>query len=156
MIFPYIPTEVLHIILEYYGKIKYENGKYINIISKYDKRCKKLKLLINKKIEIMKQIHIHDKFRSSNSGYESNSSDESDSSDYDSYFYNYFFSEKYEKKLLETIVRRPTWEDYINSLRTNKEYLLNIMARPKMEYWMGYKLVIDYIRNEEDSDEDYY
>jgi hypothetical protein len=76
--------------------------------------------------------------------------------DYNSYFYNYFFSDEYEKKLLKTIVRRPTWEDYINSLRTNKEYLLNKMARPKMEYWMGCKLVIDYIRNEEDSDEDDY
>lgn len=32
----YIPKHVLHIILEYDGRIKYKNGKYINVIHKKD------------------------------------------------------------------------------------------------------------------------
>jgi hypothetical protein len=30
--FPYIPNELIHIILEYDGRIKYKKGQYINII----------------------------------------------------------------------------------------------------------------------------
>jgi hypothetical protein len=34
----YIPKELLHIILEYDGRIKYRNGKYVNILHKNDVR----------------------------------------------------------------------------------------------------------------------
>lgn len=46
---PYIPKKLLHIIVEYDGRIKYRNGKYVNIIAKNDERYDILKPLINKK-----------------------------------------------------------------------------------------------------------
>lgn len=55
---PYIPKELLDIILEYDGRIKYKNGKYVNIIHKYDERYNIIKPLISKKMEIMKTIEI--------------------------------------------------------------------------------------------------
>jgi len=55
---PYIPKELLHIILDYDGRIKYKNGKYINIIHKNDERYNIIKLPINKKIEILKTIEL--------------------------------------------------------------------------------------------------
>jgi len=58
---PYIPKELLHIILEYDGKIKYKNGQYIDIIAKNDERYNIIKPIINKKIEILKKIHIIDR-----------------------------------------------------------------------------------------------
>ena len=33
-----LPKELLHIILEYDGRIKYRNGQYVNIIHKHDER----------------------------------------------------------------------------------------------------------------------
>jgi len=54
--YTYIPKELLHIILDYDGRIKYKNGQYINIIHKHDERYNMLKPLINKKMEIMKTI----------------------------------------------------------------------------------------------------
>jgi len=56
----YIPKELLHIILEYDGRIKYRNGKYINIFSKNDKRYTIVKPIISKKMEILKTITISD------------------------------------------------------------------------------------------------
>ena len=38
------------------GRIKYRNGKYVNIIHKYDERYDMIKSLIRKKIEIVKTI----------------------------------------------------------------------------------------------------
>ena len=35
---PYIPKELLHIILEYDGRIKYRKGEYVDIIHKNDER----------------------------------------------------------------------------------------------------------------------
>ena len=55
-----IPNEVLDIILEYDGRIKYKNGQYVNIIHKNDERYNSIKPLISKKLEIMKSIFIYD------------------------------------------------------------------------------------------------
>ena len=55
---PYLPKELLHNILEFDGRIKYRNGKYVNIIHKHDERYDMMKPLISKKIEILKTINI--------------------------------------------------------------------------------------------------
>lgn len=55
---PTLPKELLHIILEFDGKIKYRNGKYVNIIHKHDERYDMINPLISKKIEILKTIHM--------------------------------------------------------------------------------------------------
>jgi hypothetical protein len=52
----YIPKELLHIILEYDGRIKYKNGKYTNIIHKRDERYHVIIPIISKKMEIIKTI----------------------------------------------------------------------------------------------------
>ena len=54
MKFPYIPKELLNIILEYDGRIKYKNGKYVNIIDKNDERYNIIKPIIDKKMVIMR------------------------------------------------------------------------------------------------------
>ena len=53
-----LPKELLHIILEYDGRIKYRKGEYVNIIHKHDPRYSIIQKVINKKIEIMKGIQI--------------------------------------------------------------------------------------------------
>lgn len=55
----YIPEELLHIILDYDGRIKYKNGKYVDIVHKHDARYSMLIPIINKKILIMKKTEIH-------------------------------------------------------------------------------------------------
>ena len=37
-IFSRLPQDTINVILEFFGKIKYKNGEYINIIHKYDFR----------------------------------------------------------------------------------------------------------------------
>ena len=61
MNFPYLPKELINIILEYDGKIKYKytkgnctNRNYINIIHKYDKRYEIITPIISKKLNILK------------------------------------------------------------------------------------------------------
>jgi hypothetical protein len=54
----YIPKDVLHIILEYDGRIKYKNGKYVNLIHKNDERYNIITPVISKKMVIMKKIDL--------------------------------------------------------------------------------------------------
>jgi hypothetical protein len=58
MNFSYIPEELLHIILAYDGRIKYKNGKYINIIHKNDERYNIITPILTKKMEIMQNIEL--------------------------------------------------------------------------------------------------
>ena len=50
----------LNIILEYYGRIEYKNGKYVNVIHKHDERYNIIKPLISKKMKIMKKAELID------------------------------------------------------------------------------------------------
>ena len=59
MQFQYIPEELLHIILAYDGRIKYKNGKYVNIIHKNDERYNIITPIVSKKMEIMKRTQIY-------------------------------------------------------------------------------------------------
>jgi hypothetical protein len=56
--FPYIPNELIHIILEYDGRIKYKKGQYINIIHKKDERYTIIRPVIIKKMKIMETIEL--------------------------------------------------------------------------------------------------
>ena len=53
---PDIPKELLDIILEYDGRIKYKKGKYINIIHKRDTRYDIITPIIKKKLKILDNI----------------------------------------------------------------------------------------------------
>ena len=55
---PYLPNELIHIILEYDGRIKYQKGKFINMIHKHDTRYDVVQSIINKKMKILKNIEI--------------------------------------------------------------------------------------------------
>ena len=52
----YLPIDILHIILEYDGRIKYRNGMYINSIVKNDDRYRSIDIFIRKKINICRNI----------------------------------------------------------------------------------------------------
>jgi hypothetical protein len=54
----YIPNELLDIILAYDGRIKYKNGKYVNIIHKNDERYNIITPIISKKMKIMQNIEL--------------------------------------------------------------------------------------------------
>ena len=55
-----LPFDVLNLILEYDGRIKYihKDGIYVNIISKKDYRYNILKPIMNKKIGLINQFNI--------------------------------------------------------------------------------------------------
>lgn len=59
MTYPYIPKELVNKIFEYYGRIKYRKGNYVNIIHANDCRYNIIKPIINKKIEICKTMSIN-------------------------------------------------------------------------------------------------
>ena len=52
----YVPKDIVNIILQYDGRIKYKNGEYINIIHKNDERYNIIKPIINKKLTILKKV----------------------------------------------------------------------------------------------------
>ena len=58
MKYSYISKELLHIILKYDGRIKYKNGKYVDIIHKNDERYNIITPIVSKKMEIMKRTQI--------------------------------------------------------------------------------------------------
>ena len=58
MSFQSIPDDLIVKILEYDGRIRYKDGKYINIIHKKDKRYEIIKPLIDKKKMILNNIEI--------------------------------------------------------------------------------------------------
>lgn len=57
---PYLPFDVLNIILRYDGRIKYSHKKriYVNIISKNDYRYNILREKIDKKWDLIKNVNI--------------------------------------------------------------------------------------------------
>lgn len=55
MIVPYIPKDVLNIILDYDGRIKFIKGHYVNRIYKYDLRYNIILPIIIKKIVIIEK-----------------------------------------------------------------------------------------------------
>jgi|688.fasta_scaffold840137_2 hypothetical protein len=55
-----IPYELINIILEYDGRIKYRNGKYINVIDKNDCRYEILREVILYKIQIVSLTIVSD------------------------------------------------------------------------------------------------
>jgi len=57
---PYLPFDVLNIILQYDGRIKYVHKKriYVNVISKNDYRYNILETKINKKINLINNLNM--------------------------------------------------------------------------------------------------
>jgi hypothetical protein len=61
-----IPDVLLHKILDYDGRIKFRNGKYVDIIHKNDERYNVIRPVIVKKVAIIKKTEYHKK---KNSGF---------------------------------------------------------------------------------------
>ena len=55
-----LPTDLVHKILEYDGRIRYEMGKYINVIHKHDERYQIVRKKLERQVEIMKKTEIRD------------------------------------------------------------------------------------------------
>lgn len=56
----YIPKELINIILDYDGRIKYKNNKYVNVIHKHDTRYTIIEPILTKKIKILERAEIYD------------------------------------------------------------------------------------------------
>jgi hypothetical protein len=54
-----LPKEIINIILEYDGRIRYRNGKYIEQINNEDKIYECIKEKIQKDIKLVTTIHLH-------------------------------------------------------------------------------------------------
>jgi hypothetical protein len=54
-----LPKELLNIILDFDGRIKYKNGVYTNKIFKYDERYKIIQKIISKKKRILKNTEFN-------------------------------------------------------------------------------------------------
>ena len=54
----HLPQDALNIILGYDGRIKYKNGKYVNVIHKRNERYNVIRPIFIKKLEIMKKIDL--------------------------------------------------------------------------------------------------
>jgi len=52
------PNDLLHIILDYDGRIKYKKGNYVNIIHKHDERYNIIDPIITKKMRIMQNTEL--------------------------------------------------------------------------------------------------
>ena len=64
-IFKKLPQDTINVILEFFGKIKYKNGKYINIIHKYDFRyslLSNIKMPISNKYAELNDISLPEHF----------------------------------------------------------------------------------------------
>ena len=97
----YIPRDILHIILEYDGRIKYVNGKYVNVIPKNDERYNIITPVLSKKMKILKTIYLRGSSFYFEFGF-----------DIDvrvglSYDYNFYFTNKFEICYYDT---RHSWE----------------------------------------------
>jgi hypothetical protein len=57
---PYIPYELLDIIIQFDGRIKYRKGNFINIIHKNDERYNIIIPIISKKMKILETIELCD------------------------------------------------------------------------------------------------
>jgi hypothetical protein len=55
-----LPRELVNLILDYDGRMKYRRGIYVNIIHKHDIRYKIIQQVMNKKMTIMKTTQILD------------------------------------------------------------------------------------------------
>ena len=87
-----LPKELINIILEYYGKIKYRKGEYVDTIHKHDYRYDIIKLIIGKKINILKTIDS----RSTNNSFYFEFGFDSDERVGLCYDYNFSFQNKFE------------------------------------------------------------
>ncbi len=54
-----LPKEIINMILEYDGRIKYRHGKYMNVFHKHDHRCSMLNEFVDKKMVLSKFITVN-------------------------------------------------------------------------------------------------
>jgi len=69
LVYNQLPKEIINIILEYDGRIKYRNGKYIDQINKEDKIYNSIKEKIKKDLSLVKRINYNVKLSNYNYNY---------------------------------------------------------------------------------------